>query len=306
MNAHAPVCQVEPAAQGGRFSGGPRAFTLLELLVVIAIIGVLLALLLPAVQKVREAANRTVCANNLKQLGLATHTYHDSYGVLPPTRYDTQGNISWAVYLLPFIEQDAFHKTWNPPQLYAGAGQSAERRHQVKLYYCPSRRGPPQVSQDEAFPGALGDYAVAHGGGEETPGYYGSLYATGAFLIYIDSNNGRRMSQTRLSDVKDGLSNTFFFGEKHIPLGQFGVRAVGDSSIYNGDDPYQVSRICGPDHTLARHPGEPFNIQFGSYHPGVCQFVFGDGSVRTVPVATSGNVLQALATRVGGEVVSIP
>src|SRR2546423_1916938 len=93
----------------------PGGFTLVELLVVIAIIGVLLALLLPAVQRARESANRTHCANNLKQIGLAVHLYHDQNNVLPPARTSDTG-VSWAVILLPYIEQQPFFGQWNVMQ----------------------------------------------------------------------------------------------------------------------------------------------------------------------------------------------
>src|SRR5437879_1388776 len=95
-----------------------RGFTLIELLVVIAIIAVLVGLLLPAVQKVRESANRTQCANNLKQIGLAFHNYHDAYSALPPARLDYDGGVSWAVLIMPFIEQGSAYNQWDPHEWY--------------------------------------------------------------------------------------------------------------------------------------------------------------------------------------------
>src|SRR5438094_5585349 len=122
-------------------------FTLIELLVVIAIIGVLVGLLLPAVQKVREAANRMSCQNNLKQIGLAIHSYQDARACLPRSRL-TNG-ATWAVLLMPFVEQDNVFRQWNLNQVYilqvrppAGQESADIVRTVVKIYYCPSRRGP--------------------------------------------------------------------------------------------------------------------------------------------------------------------
>src|SRR5215472_16283486 len=113
-------------------------FTLIELLVVIAIIAVLIGLLLPAVQKAREAANRISCANNLKQLGLAMHNYENTLQILPPTRLAV-GSATWAVLILPFIEQDNLYRQWNINFTYYQQNPVA-RLSPVKIYFCPSRR----------------------------------------------------------------------------------------------------------------------------------------------------------------------
>jgi len=148
-----------------------NGFTLIELLVVIAIISVLLGLLLPAVQKARESANRISCANNLKQLGLAMHQYHNVMERLPPTRLG-QGYATWAVLILPYIEQDNLYRQWDLTKSYYDQSPVA-RQTVVSIYFCPSRRtshsspilsisgdNPSDVPDAPLYPGALGDYAV--------------------------------------------------------------------------------------------------------------------------------------------------
>jgi prepilin-type N-terminal cleavage/methylation domain-containing protein len=161
-------------------SGAPRTrrrpgFTLIELLVVIAIIGLLVGLLLPAVQAVREAANRTACANNLKQIGLACRLYEEDRGCLPPSFVVEQG-ASWMVLIMPYLEQDNLMKRWDLSKTYYEQSDVA-RLTPLKLYFCPSRRAPDLVpaslSGDVSstnpdpnapnVPGALADYAGSVG-----------------------------------------------------------------------------------------------------------------------------------------------
>jgi prepilin-type N-terminal cleavage/methylation domain-containing protein len=159
-----------------KFGTGPRkGFTLVELLVVIAIIGILVGILMPAVQKVREASYRIQCANNLKQLALGIHHYHLTYQALPPSRV-AEEKATWAVLLLPYIEQDVIYRQWDLGQTYYQQSDPA-RTSGVANYFCPSRRtwtsdplvsisgdnqsdGGPDAPQ---IPGALADYACCIG-----------------------------------------------------------------------------------------------------------------------------------------------
>jgi prepilin-type N-terminal cleavage/methylation domain-containing protein len=241
------------------------AFTLIELLVVIAIIAVLLGLLLPAVQKVREAANRSQCSNNLKQLGLACHNYHNVYNALPYARSGgrPQDN-SWAVLVVPFIEQDNLYKLFATPIPNGSGGTypmnpdsglndlnrsqfqaTGALNAQVPIFYCPSRRKPPQLSENGGatygnVQGACGDYGVVLG---DDGLNNGAFHVNDAYAVGF-----------RLTDVTDGTSNTFLVGEKHVPVGAFGTLAANDFCIYASKDAWTVGRQAGPRYPLALSP----------------------------------------------------
>src|SRR5262249_18051161 len=203
-------------------------FTLIELLVVIAIIAVLIGLLLPAVQKVREAADRMTCSNNLKQLGLAAHAYQTNSGFLPPSRIHVDGEASWTVLILPFIEQENLYRTWDLTKTYRDQPAAFAYATQIQIYYCPTRRTPPQLSRpgdfgpggafrDSRRAGALSDYACNLGDNfddrEQTN-------ATGAMIQARGWPNWK--PSLRFSDIRDGTSNTLLFGEKHVKPNMWG------------------------------------------------------------------------------------
>ncbi len=296
-----------------------RAFTLIELLVVIAIIAILISLLVPAVQRVREAAARMSCGNNLKQIGLAIHLYHDSHKNLPPAALGGDGEVSWAVLILPYLEQDNLFKQWNLSLAFTYYRHPANVvGAQVSLYYCPSRRAPPTLSINGdtrspwgGSPGALGDYAA--NGGNSTVVWNDPRFGDGV-LLYADTVHGPNntivswKSKSRFADVTDGLSNTLLVGEKHVVLGEFGQQIAGDNSIYNGDDIRTIVRVAGRqlpgpiDRPLAASPFDSFRREerFGSYHTGICQFVLCDGSVRPIQNSIAIDTLTRLARRNDG------
>ena len=308
-----------------RISARRVGFTLIELLVVIAIIAVLIGLLLPAVQKVREAAARLQCANNLKQIGLAAHSYHDARQTLPPSwlggnkvgatgpTLDPDGWATWGVLLLPYLEQNNIYQLWDLNKL-ASAQPAAAVQQQLKVYRCPSRPDFVLSTGDfVATGGGLTDYAACFGTGGNGSASNGAIIPVANMNQSCEYVGGVAVlkagwkEQVTLLGVTDGTSNTLMFGEKHVRPNSLRGKNE-DRSIFGGQN-NSVRRMVGIDGSDARPLSPPnnqsgalANSTFGGPHTGVCQFVFADGSVRAVPLSVDLTTLTALATRSSGEV----
>jgi prepilin-type N-terminal cleavage/methylation domain-containing protein len=284
------------------------AFTLVELLVVIAIIGVLVALLLPAVQVARESSRRTQCANHLKQIGLGVHGFNDTYNYLPYTRLDVRE--TWAVLLLPYIEQGNLFNQWVITKQYYDQVPEV-RETTLKVYVCPTRRKPPlksldgDIHQDGTRPhiaGGVGDYTACAGTPAGTNDYYENGTFSGTLYTQTTAANGafwyKGPYPMRVSQITDGISNTLFIGEKHVA-----VRNLNrEGSIYNGDHGNSFKK-AGVGAPLVRNPNATSG-NFGSWHPGVCQFVYGDGSVRALRNEIDLTMLGYMAHRFDGNPVN--
>ncbi|QEL17945.1 DUF1559 domain-containing protein [Limnoglobus roseus] len=285
-------------------------FTLIELLVVIAIIAILIGLLLPAVQKVREAAARISCSNNLKQFGIAAHGYADANGKFPYLRSGGgQNRHTWAMLLLPYVEQTGLFNAYKNPitgvsqtdgfnnQTSTDPAIDAARNSAVKIFFCPSRRSPGMLSPIDVGSTIMGqpsDYAACVGNDGTTP-------STGMFQTV---NSKHTEAGLRFADMVDGTSNTLLLGEKHIPRTLLNDPVV-DGVIFSAGQGQTYGRRAGTSNLLAIGPDAASNTQFGSWHTGVCQFVFGDGSIRALKVSTPGATLAALANRLDGVPVDL-
>jgi prepilin-type N-terminal cleavage/methylation domain-containing protein/prepilin-type processing-associated H-X9-DG protein len=295
-----------------------RGFTLIELLVVIAIIAILIGLLLPAVQKVREAAARLKCENNLKQIGLALHAFHDRQNAFPPgyqsqvaaDNSDLGPGWGWAAFLLDDLEQGALKQRINFNLQIGDPANAATRVTNLSVFTCPSEPMTSTFTVVDSGGGAICDVAR------------GNYVAMNGVLGVTDDaadNNGvfLRNVRMKIADVPDGLSTTLFVGERCSAMSD----TTWTGAVTNGVVP--AKRYADPADQIANAEGAPALVlahgsrdhlpnnplvfdadATASFHVQGVNFLFGDGSVRAISNNIDGLIYEALLTRAGGEPIN--
>lgn len=290
------------------------AFTLVELLVVIAIIGLLVALLLPAIQAAREAARRASCTNNLKQIGVAMHLYHDTYSSLPPgwiAQHPTTGNPywlgrpgwGWAARVLPFLEQQNVSENLIHFELPMTDPVNDEaRRTLIAIYRCPSDIGAKSFVLDPG-PMPLPNYTTGYVATEVSAANYIGVFGTQQMLAVCGGTgdcvgNGVLVLQRgfRFADFTDGLSQTLAVGErsaKYYPSTWLGVFAGASHA------PGRIVAVA----SIPPNSDQNAQFAFSSFHPAGTNFLAADGSVKLIAETIDQATYLALCTRAGGDIV---
>jgi prepilin-type N-terminal cleavage/methylation domain-containing protein len=310
-----------------RSSSSRTGFTLIELLVVIAIIAVLIGLLLPAVQKVREASARLSCQNNLKQIGLALHNHHSTRGYFPPgaLRSPASGNFgivyqkygvnmysvnhSWTIFILPYLEQDNLYKMYNLNADWASTTNQAVRETVLKGFICPSTPIAettlcPQTVNGVLIQAARGDYAPDNA-------YDSALEAAGYVDVCANRNGVLQVNQTwSIPEILDGTSNTLMISEdagrpnRYQTAGLISINGQVDGGWADHNNEYIThgflpdgSTNPGPCHTNCTNNNEVF-----SFHQGGANHILADGSVRYIAASMDIRLFVKLLTRSGMDV----
>jgi len=319
-----------------------RGFTLIELLVVIAIIAVLIALLLPAVQSAREAARRAQCVNNLKQVGLAMHNYHDVIGSFPPEAINNNswgGNWwNWPIFILPQMEQTPLYNAVNFSLGNYHPANTTVSLTMVNAYLCPTDSSSQlytnfwwanSANYNSKITGAPINYVASWGDMKTaSPFDYTSSEPGGPNWgcnntyrgIFGECSNG---AVTRMRDILDGTSNTLMAGENSPNLNGALMLTNGDATYAstviplnwrtnlkdgekdtNGDVCDAKTSVLGAPNHQHCWRNQTYNYGFKSYHPGGANFAMGDGSVKFIKQSIGARTYNSLATRAAGEVVS--
>lgn len=296
-------------------------FTLIELLVVIAIIGVLMGLLVPAVQRVRESASRVHCQNNLKQIGLAFHAYHERYRRFPSGFISKSSSTDgpslgpgwgWAAQILPYVEQDALYSQISLTKDIADPANATVRQTSLPIFLCPSDRAPtPTFNVKSSSGGSLCDVAFAN---------YVGMAGVNEITVYPDTSNAEpgvllRNSRVRVTDIRDGSSNTLLATERcsaKSPQTTW-TGAVTGASVppinpsYDNEGPGILCLTNSGTAEDGRTPNNPFEHveDASSVHPAGVNLLFADGSVRSILYGTDPAIWVAITTRSGGETVKL-
>lgn len=298
-----------------------QAFTLVELLVVMAIIGTLVGLLLPAVQQVRESARRTECSNNIRQIGIALHSYHSSMRRLPVgwEVEDAMGSgfaaeeiglpgWAWATRVLPYLEEGNLYQTFDFSLDADDELFQATREHVIPTFICPSD------PSDELMTWAWIDPVFEEGHDHDHDGHdhghddllvsrcnYSGVF--GSNEIEGNETNGNGLffenSRIRFKDIRDGLSNTLMCGERLATRGTV-TWVAADPHIDHGP-----ARVVGVTDHLPNDEASGHFEDFASAHPQGALFLSADGSVRLMPDSIDEVIYRALSTRNGGEVTGV-